>query len=86
LLVAFGKQRVDQRSAQAAAWHLANKMSWQELASKRIEHINGTSEAWFSLQEINAGMQFATAATTLAAKAPEKIPVEGGTIERVREN
>lgn len=69
LLVAFGKGQMNQRAAQAAAWHLANGMSWQELANKRIEHLNGTSEAWFNPLEIRAGMQFAQAATTQAAIA-----------------
>jgi hypothetical protein len=86
LLTAFGKNRLDQRSAQAAAWHLANKMSWQELASKRIEHLNGSSEAWFNLQEINAGMQFATAATTLATKVPAKSLADGESFQPVSEN
>jgi hypothetical protein len=86
LLVAFGKEKLDQRSAQAAAWHLSNKMSWQDLANKRIEHLDGTSEAWFSVQEINAGMQFATAATTLAAKTPvTKVLADGESFQPVRE-
>jgi hypothetical protein len=81
LLTAFGKEKLDQRVAQAAAWHLANDMSWEELAGKRIEHLNGTSELWFSLGEIQAGMHIAASAVATAddeeAKALVQAPTEG---------
>jgi hypothetical protein len=70
LLTAMGKQKLSQRAAQAAAWHLANEMSWEQLANKRIEHLNGTSEIWFAPQEIQAGMQLAHAARVLADQQP----------------
>ncbi len=70
LLTALGKQEMSQRAAQAAAWHLANDMSWEQLANKRIEHLNGTSEMWFAPQEIQAGMQLAHAARVLADQKP----------------
>jgi hypothetical protein len=70
LLADLGRGKLDQRATQAAAWHLANGLSWQELAAKRIEHLNGTSEPWFNRQEIQAGMQFAQAAVAAAEKNP----------------
>ncbi len=83
LLTAFGKNKINQRAAQAAAWHLANDMSWEELAGKRIDHLNGTSELWFNPEEIQAGMQLASTAeataTAEAAKNLAKAPVEGAT-------
>jgi len=82
LLTVFGKNRLSQRATQAAAWHLANGMSWQELAAKRIVHINGTSESWFNAQEIQAGMEFATIANTLAAKNATKGPSENQGLSR----
>jgi hypothetical protein len=33
--------QLDPAVAQAAAWHLANKMSWQELATKQVDHLGG---------------------------------------------
>jgi hypothetical protein len=57
---------VDQRAAQAAAWHLNNGMTWEELSAKRLRHANGTSEPYFSATEIQAGMQIATAAVRTA--------------------
>ncbi|REK15505.1 MAG: hypothetical protein DWQ37_09365 [Planctomycetota bacterium] len=72
LLAALSANKVNQRVAQAAAWHLANDMSWEELAGKRIEHLNGTSEAWFSRQEIAMGMRAASASLALATASDEK--------------
>jgi hypothetical protein len=69
LLTAFGNGGLSQRATQAAAWHLANDMTWDQLAGKRIEHLNGTSEAWFSPQEINAGMQIAQMAVARGQQA-----------------
>ena len=82
LLVAFGSGRINQRVAQAAAWHLANDLSWEQLAAKRIVHLNGTSERWFSPQEIRAGMQLAHAATLKAREAPPKSPGESATLSQ----
>jgi hypothetical protein len=48
LLTAMGKGQINRRAAQAAAWHLANGLSWDQLASKRIPHLNGTSEPCIS--------------------------------------
>lgn len=69
LLTLFGKNGLSQRATQAAAWHLANNMSWEELANKRIEHLDGSSEIWFSPQELSAGTQIAQLAV---ARSQEK--------------
>jgi hypothetical protein len=74
LLAAMSRDDLSQRAAQAAAWHLANNMSWQELAAKRVEHLNGTSEPWFNPQEIQAGMQLAQAAKRTAEANEERSP------------
>jgi hypothetical protein len=66
LLKMFGSGALNQRVAQAAAWHLANDMSWEELAAKRIHHLAGNDEPWFSPYEIQAAMQLAQRATAMA--------------------
>jgi hypothetical protein len=83
LLVAMSKSQVSQRAAQAAAWHLANEMSWQELAGKRIVHLNGTSELWFHPDEIRAGMHSAQSAAAQASKPEDgtRSPGETAAIE-----
>ncbi len=59
LLTAFGKLHLNQRAAQAAAWHLANGMSWPELASKQTDHLGGINESFFQADEVLGGMQMA---------------------------
>jgi hypothetical protein len=67
LLKAFGRGELNHQAVQAAAWHLNNDMSWQELASK----LSGTRRSlsrppYFTRQQIQAGMAYATEATRLA--------------------
>lgn len=48
-----GRGEIPQNAAQAAAWHMANGLSWQELLHKdRVRHLNGTSEKYFTFSEI----------------------------------
>jgi hypothetical protein len=71
----LGNGKMNQRAAQAAAWHLNNNMSWQELAAKRVKHLNAPSQPYFSQAEIQAGMQIASTAIQTAKeteKAKEK--------------
>ena len=63
----LGNGQINQRAAQAAAWHLNNGMSWQELAAKRLRYANGTSKPYFRPQEIRGAMQ----ASAFALKAAE---------------
>ena len=46
-----------QRAAQAAAWHMMDGMTWEQLANKRIEHADGTSEPYFQREEVLTAMQ-----------------------------
>ena len=62
----LGQGRLNQRAAQAAAWHLNNDMSWQEIAAKRIRHANGLSKPYFTPAELQAGMQIAAVAVRTA--------------------
>ena len=66
----LGTGKVNQRAAQAAAWHLNNGMSWEQLAAKRVRHLNGESRPYFTAAEIEAGMQVANGAVR-AAKEKE---------------
>jgi hypothetical protein len=45
---------IPQKTAQAAAWNLMDKLSWQELAAKdKVRRSNGYYEKWFSFAELN---------------------------------
>ena len=73
LLTTFGKRGMNQRVAQAAAWHLANGLSWEDLANKQIEHLVGGNEAWFSPDEIRSAMQIAQTAVSESERNPRRI-------------
>jgi len=67
LCVLLGSAQVDQRSAQAAAWHLANHMSWDELADmKRFPHLPAYTKPYFSVDEMRAAMLAADQASKIA--------------------
>jgi hypothetical protein len=78
VLTMLGSGNVDQRAAQAAAWHFTNGMSWNELAAKKSHHLGGrTDEPYFSPAELKTAMQIATQAEELAKNLPAaKKPVE----------
>ncbi|MGY8768315.1 MAG: hypothetical protein ACKVH8_07800 [Pirellulales bacterium] len=65
LLHMLGSNKLSQHAAQAAAWHLNNDMSWQELASKSIRHLDGRVTMYFSQQEISIAMQASEAAVKI---------------------
>jgi hypothetical protein len=71
LLTMLGSGKLDQRAAQAAAWHFANGMSWDELAAKRIHHLGGRAdEQYFSPGEIQQAIRIASQAMQLAKSLP----------------
>jgi hypothetical protein len=80
LMVMMGEGTLSPRAAQAAAWHFANDMSWEELANKQQKHIGRASTQYFSQQEIQAAMQIANQAQRLAdARPPVDKKAEGRT-------
>jgi len=67
LLKAFGRGQLQHGAAQAAAWHLNNDMSWNQLAAK----LQGTRRSprrppYFSRAEIQAGIAYASESLRLA--------------------
>ncbi|HEX3726780.1 MAG TPA: hypothetical protein VHV08_11085 [Pirellulales bacterium] len=75
LLVAFSKGRLSQRATQAAAWHLANGLSWEQLADKQIEEFgNPETRPYFTRAEIQEGMRIAQYAVAQAEATPRAKP------------
>jgi hypothetical protein len=73
LLKAFGRGELDRGATQAAAWHLNNDLSWNELATKRQGTRRSVSRPpYFSRQEIQAGMAYASEATRLGEANAEE--------------
>jgi hypothetical protein len=66
-------RELDQHSAQAAAWHVQNGMSWDELAKKiGKKHIGGATEPYFSA----AQLQRAFVASQVAQQRAEQAAME----------
>ncbi len=76
VLTLLGQRKVSQRVAQAASWHLANNMSWQELASKEIRRLNGQRYSYFNPLEMQGAVNLVQYAT-VQAKQKDKPTVEG---------
>jgi hypothetical protein len=70
VLTMLGDGNLDQRAAQAAAWHFSNGMSWEELAGKKIHHLQGADEPYFSRAELQLALQVANRAEILAKDHP----------------
>jgi hypothetical protein len=66
LLSLVGTQKIDHAVAQAAAWHLANKMSWDELAAKRSTEIGFEAYAYFTPEALFKAQGLAAEAGGLA--------------------
>ena len=65
----LGRGEVDQVSAQAAAWHLTDKLSWQELAQKiKIRHLNGSVEMFFQPLNMHRAYKIVSVAKRRAVK------------------
>ena len=65
----LGNGEVDQVSAQAAAWHLTDGLTAQQLASKvKTKHLNGSVEMYFSQSQ----MQRASKIIAVAKQRAEK--------------
>ena len=67
--------RVPQNAAQAAAWHLTDKLSWQKLASKdRIRLSNGFRKKYFTPREMALAIRIAREANRRSARQRKDIP------------
>lgn len=72
-MVASGK--VNKQAAQAAAWHIADKMSWQELAAKSVHLLGGRGDLpYFSRSELMAAQQLVTQAEARAKERANETP------------
>jgi hypothetical protein len=70
LIDMVGTGRVDLNAAQAAAWHLSNDMSWQELANLKVERLGGLgARPYFAPVQLNGAQTLVSAAVAKAEKA-----------------
>ncbi len=85
LLTVVGTGKVDSQAAQAAAWHLTDKMSFQQLAAKAMTHLGGQAPTpYFSQAQLQGAQQLLALSTQKAEERKEKKPaVEQPTTTRV---
>lgn len=58
LLATVGTATVDFQAAQAAAWTISDRMSWQQLAAKTVEHLGGQpSTPYFTHEQLVSAQQ-----------------------------
>jgi hypothetical protein len=74
LLEALGRGEVSQKVAQAATWHVANGLTWEALAAKKIDRLGRPDDAWFTPNELMmAHRSVAVASERAAASAAEPV-------------
>jgi hypothetical protein len=72
LIEMVGSGQLDQRSAQAATWNVANGMSWQQLANESESPFPAPGSNYFSAAQMKAAQQIVATAHTLAAQKSEE--------------
>lgn len=66
---------VSQKVAQAAAWHIANGLSWEKLAAETIDHAGGVpDEPFFAPAELEAARQLVQVAEKMTRPAGHSTP------------
>ena len=75
LLATVGTGRVDSQAAQAAAWTMTDKMTWQQLAAKQVTHLGGhTPTPYFTPAQLLVGQQLVAHAIQRAEDRKDEKP------------
>lgn len=75
LLAAVGTGKVDSQAAQAAAWTISDKMTWQQLAAKTIKHLGGQPPTpYFSQNQLMGAQQILAMAVEKSANRKDETP------------
>lgn len=85
ILSLVGSGTVDSQIAQAAAWHLTDKMSWRDLAMDSNQRLGGLApEPIFSVRQLMAAQQLLSIAQARAEKRAEGAAAKPETIRSGR--
>jgi hypothetical protein len=71
-----GTGQLDPAAAQAAAWHLDDGMSWEELAAKTYPLFGGAEAPFFTRDQLMGAQQVVAAAEVLAEQRADEPAVE----------
>ncbi|MFM9059474.1 MAG: hypothetical protein ACKOSQ_10185 [Planctomycetaceae bacterium] len=81
VMAALASGQVSQKTAQAAAWHLANGLSWEQLAAEMIDHAGGDpDEPFFGPTDLVAARGLVAEAERIAA-APAPVQPSSASAE-----
>lgn len=72
--------KTNQKIAQAAVWHLANGLTWDQLASKKVNRVGRADTPYYEVKELQAAMELTKHVEKLA-KANAKASVTTGSSE-----
>jgi hypothetical protein len=75
LLKLVGTGKIRKQAAQAAAWRISNKMSWEELAAKKFDHVGRPDEPYFSADDLAAARSLVAQAGTNAREAARETEI-----------
>ena len=69
VLESLGSGEVPQKIAQAAAWNIANGLSWERLSAEMIDHVGGVpDEPFFTRAELVTAHRVVAVATDIASR------------------
>jgi len=74
-LLADGK--TNQKVAQAAVWHLANGLTWDQLAAKKVNRVGRADTAYYEVNELQAAMELTKHVEKLAKANAKAITTTG---------
>ena len=82
----LGQGKIDQHAAQAVAWHLANGLSWQQLARKvKVRHLNGSTVLYFNARDLRRAYNIGQIAAHRASdQRSKKSPAAFDTVDTYR--
>lgn len=69
-----GTGKVSPEIAQPATWHVANNMSWQELAAKKYDRVGTADTPYFSPAQLHYAQLVVSTAVGIAKAAEEDAP------------
>ncbi len=72
LLAGYNPRRIDRKTMQAAAWHLANDMSWKQLAAKKVTAIGIIATPYLSRKQLNEARKLVASAEEIVKNGPKK--------------
>jgi hypothetical protein len=65
--------KTNQKVAQAAVWHLANGLTWEQLAAKKVNRVGRADTSYYEVAELQAAVELTKHVEKLAKDNAQKI-------------